>query len=93
MSQARRSRQVRALRRPSCGGGESPVAGKGWVHAAASLPPWGLVWGLLFSGSCLHKTCRNLLSLEPRGPWSKIWLAAAGAHTLARRDCTHALFS
>lgn len=49
MSQARRSRQVRASRRPSCGGGESPVAGKGWVHAAASPPPWGLVRGLLLS--------------------------------------------
>lgn len=92
MTQAHRSWQLRASRHPGCGGGESPVAGKGWVHAAASPPPWGLVWDLLLSGSCLHKPCRNLLSLEP-GALSQIWLAAAGAHTLARRDCTHALFS
>lgn len=92
MSQACRSRQFCASRHPGCGGGESPVAGKGCVHAAASLLPWGLVWGLLLSGSCLHKTCRNLLSLEPRA-LSQIWLAAAGAHTLARRVCTHTLFS
>lgn len=92
MSQAHRYRHVRASRHPSCGGGESLVARKGWVHAAASVLPWGLVWGLLVSASCLHKTCRNLLSLEPRA-LCQIWLAAAGANTLARRDCTHTLFS
>lgn len=56
------------------------------------LLPWGLVKILLLSLSCLHKTCRNFLSLEPRA-LSQIWLAATGAHTLTRRDCTHTLSS
>ena len=68
------------------------MAAKGWVRAAASPLLQGLVWGLPLSSSCLHKTCRNFLSLQPRA-LSRIWLAAAGAHTLARRDRTHTLFA
>lgn len=56
------------------------------------LLPWGLVRISLLSLSCLHKTCRNFLSLEPRA-LSQIWLAGTGVHTLAQRDCTHTLSS
>lgn len=78
------------------GAGLCPAAEKEnlwWLlRSGFMLLPQGLVWSLLLSHSCLHKTCRNFLSLEPRA-LSQIWLAATGAHMLARRDCTHTLSS